>query len=178
MVFCLIIRLFWIRTSKKDYKLPVVIFFLVFIVVVLYNLLGDVLYLDYYLQFLTEGNIGGSLETRFGEDGAVNAMKAIIAKYWLTGLGEFSIKNVNVTDSQFYCALYKSGILGVALYFGVFGKLALKTIRSKKTYVAIILFLIVFEFFISTEFFSPLGIFLLSYVICSLYQDKAQMQAY
>ncbi|EKU88237.1 hypothetical protein [Bacteroides oleiciplenus] len=178
LVFCLIIRLFWIRTSKKDYKLPVVIFFLAFIVVVLYNLLGDVLYLDYYLQYLTEGNIGGSLETRFGEDGAVNAMKTIIVKYWLTGLGEFSIKDVNVTDSQFYCTFYKSGILGVALYFGVFYRLALKTIRLKKSYVAIILFLIVFEFFISTEFFSPLGLILLSYVICSLYQNKAQVQAH
>ena len=172
LVLCLFIRLFWIHSSKTDYKLPMVVALMAFIMVVLYNLLGDVLYLDYYLQFLIEGNVGESLETRFGEDGAVKAMQTVIAEYWLTGLGEFSIKNVNVTDSQFYCAFYKSGIFGVALYFVLFYKLVLNTIRVKNCYVAIVLFLIIFEFFISTEFYSPLGRLLLSYAICSLYQNK------
>ena len=70
LVLCLFIRLFWIHSSKTDYKLPMVVALMAFIMVVLYNLLGDVLYLDYYLQFLIEGNVGESLETRFGEDGA------------------------------------------------------------------------------------------------------------
>ena len=152
-LLCLVIKHFWIKSNKPDYKLPVIIFMSVIILLIMYSFLSQYLGLDYYLDFLIQGNFSGALETRFGEDGAVQDMRTYNARYWLTGLGEVTIKDVGVTDSQFYVTIFKTGIFGMCCHLCILAKLAKNTINIRNCYATVVVFCIMFEFVISTLFY-------------------------
>ena len=171
ITLCLLVCLFWNKRKSKnfDYKLPIFLFIAIIAVYAAYFFLNDILSIDYYMGFLFEGNFSGSLESRFGEDeGIVNSMIPYIKKYWLTGLGETQINNVLVTDSDFYVSLFKTGIIGLFAYALFFGTLLRKTIVRKEEYVIIVLSWLIFEFFISTEFATNLGVLFTSFILSSI----------
>lgn len=118
--------------------------------------------LKYYSSFLLEGKFLQSFETRFGSTGAVNSMRETIRNNLFTGVGMISVPGVNIIDSQFYATLYTSGIIGLFIMIAFWGW-NFKRIRKEKSVIKFLVFGIsLFEFFISTEFYSSLGIFLLS----------------
>lgn len=171
VLFCILIKKVCMRKRKieYDYKLPLVIFIFIILLTLSYEYLNEFLALDYYAEYLTSGNFSSSLDSRFSKNnGVVNSMIPYIRHYWLTGVGDIEIKNVNVTDSEFYCALFKSGICSIVLYFLIFIQLFILCISKRDVFSSIILFVIFFEFFISTEFYSHLGIIFLSFVISQL----------
>lgn len=164
VLVCLFLKIMWIKATKLDLKLPLIIVLFVFITISLYSVLGEYLNLDYYLQYLLEGNFGGSLDTRFGEKGVVNSMRPYIEEYGITGLGDIHIRSVLITDSQFYVSIFKSGYLGLMLHFFIFIRLSSKIYKKKEVIAMVVLFDVIFEFFISTEFYSQLGLLFLAYV--------------
>lgn len=171
VIVCIILRSFWKRKNERsfDYKFPVFVMVVIISLSVLYTFLNEYLTLDYYLDYLIKGNLSGSMESRFGkEEGVVNSMLPYIREYWLIGLGEISIKGVLVTDSEFYVTLFKLGVVGIVCYIFFWGKLFRKVMIQKEGYVAIVLIWSIFEFVISTEFSTNLGVLLLGFVLASI----------
>lgn len=171
VAICILLRFFWKKRSEKsfDYKFPVFVFTVVATLSVLYSFLNEYLTLDYYLDYLIKGNISGSMDTRFGkEEGIVNSMLPYIKEYWYVGLGEVTIKNVLITDSEFYVTLFKAGIIGLLCFIFFWGRLFRSVMLLKDGYVGIVLAWSMFEFIISTEFSSNLGVLLVGFVLASV----------
>lgn len=171
VAICILLRFFWKKRSEKsfDYKFPVFVFTVVATLSVLYSFLNEYLTLDYYLDYLIKGNISGSMDTRFGkEEGVVNSMLPYIKEYWYVGLGEVTIKNVLITDSDLYVTLFKAGIIGLLCFVFFWGRLFRSVMLLKDGYVGIVLYWSMFEFIISTEFSSNLGVLLVGFVFASV----------
>ena len=126
--------------------------------------LNDYLALDHYMEFLTNGDIIASTETRFGDDGIVNSMIPVIMNNFITGVGDVAIKNVIVTDSMLYVSMYTSGLIGV--FFIVISLLMIyRHIINDNNDIKILYCIILFEFVIGTSFYSDFGVLLLA--ICT-----------
>lgn len=152
------------RIRGNDWKFPLVIIVLLSFFLIFYNFFRDYLAVDYYMKYLLEGKFAKSFSSRFGESGVVNSMKDNIKNNLIIGVGEVFIPNVDVTDSSFYTTLYFSGIIGLITIVLFFLELMKRVVREKSLYKALILSVMMFEFIISTEFFSHLGILMLAYV--------------
>lgn len=137
---------------------------------VLYAGLKDILAIDAYMEYLIKGDLSGSMDTRFGDEGVVNSMIPYIHKYFLTGVGEVIIPNVVVTDSYFYILLYKSGLIGLVFFIFFFLRIIIRVVHLRIITCYIVLGVIILEFFISTEFISDLGLFFESFILycCSM----------
>lgn len=171
VIVSLIIRFLWKRKKERsfDYKLPVFIISVIVSLSVLYSFLNEFLTLDYYLDYLLTGNLSGSMDSRFGKDeGIVNSMIPYIQRYWLIGLGEITIKNVLITDSELYVTLFKAGVIGLLCYIIFWLRIFRRVMMLRNSYVAIVLVWSMFEFVISTGFSTNLGVMLLSYILASI----------
>lgn len=177
---CLILRFLWKKKTENsfDYKFPVSVLVVIIAFTTLYAFLNEYLTLDYYLDYLLTGNVGGALESRFGDDeGVVNSMIPYIQEYWYIGLGEITIKNVLITDSDFYVTLFKAGIIGLICFVFFWWNLFRSVTMLRNGYVGIVLVWCMFEFVISTEFYSSLGVLLISFILASIC-NKRNVVAY
>lgn len=172
VAICMIIKLLWGKNLHSDYKFGILLGVAFITVSYLYVTLSENLGIEYYADYLLRGDFIGSTETRFGEDGVVNSMIPYIEKYWLFGLGETIIENVLVTDSAFYITLFSTGILGMIAFIVMFVNLIIRALSIKNVYVYIILYTIMFEYIISNEFFSSLGIFFLAFATATCNHRK------
>lgn len=172
VAICMIIKLLWGKNLHYDYKIGVLLGSSFIAIIYLYGSLSENLGIEYYADYLLRADFIGSTKTRFGEDGVVNSMIPYIEKYWLLGLGEIIIDNVLVTDSAFYITLFSTGILGMLAFIIMFLNLIIRAISIKNIYVGIILYTILFEYIISNEFFSSLGIFFLAFVTATCNHRK------
>lgn len=172
VAICMIIKLLWGKNLHSDYKFGILLGVAFIAVSYLYVTLSENLGIEYYADYLLRGDFIGSTETRFGEDGVVNSMIPYIEKYWFFGLGETIIENVLVTDSAFYITLFSTGILGMIAFIVMFVNLIIRALSIKNVYVYIILYTIMFEYIISNEFFSSLGIFFLAFATATCNHRK------
>lgn len=156
------------KRTKRNTKIIYLVVSFIVVTPLIYSLLKDYLAIDYYLQFLLDRDIQGATESRFGEDTIMSAMISYVKKYWITGLGDVTIENVNVTDSMYYVTLFKSGVIGFAFILSLLFLLLKKAIRKVLPNALIVLAIIVFEFIIGTEFYSDLGALMLAYVVASV----------
>jgi len=132
---------------------------------VFYSYIKDRVAGAYYLGLLLKGRFMESLSSRFGENGAVSAMRNIIESYPITGVGNISINGVNITDSMLYVVLYMTGRIGL-FFMAIFFVLLLRHVVRQKNIIGYIVYAVVlFEFVISTAFYSTLGIILLAYAL-------------
>jgi len=145
-------------------KLPILIVAVSGAIYYLYTTLKDSLVIDYYLDYLINFRLLDSLSTRFGNNGVVNSMIPVIKNNLFTGVGEVSYSGIAVTDSFFFVTLYKSGIIGLFAFLVLFIVLFTNAMKARSMNAILVLAVVIFEFIISTEFFSPMGILFVAYV--------------
>ncbi len=118
----------------------------------------------YYSSFLLQGKFIQAFETRFSSTGAVNAMRKTIHEYFITGVGTISTPGIHTTDSQLYVTLYWTGVIGLLLTLILLWKIFLNVVDEKALVKFMVFGVVAFEFIISTQFYSSMGIFFLIYL--------------